>query len=488
MLILVFILFLIVIMTCNSHFTPEMIPNPHFNLVDCGRGDILGSSSTICDPSLILETKGKNIIEGYINTLANAKNIQIGMLVINQMDSTYIGRSTIEKASERFARSVHDTWGIGDIQTQKGILVFLSINDRAVFISTGKGIENIINSEVIKVLIDHIKPLLKNHEFSLALELCIIDIICIVDKDLCSQFDSINSKLQAHMDENESNDLMQFVIFGAFVLFVGLFAFMSNRHKRNLEKGNKSLVNLITELEDAKDRNVFISKSCPICLDDFPENTIVKDSLPIDEINKTTESNSSENEASLLSKGSCKEELSQNKVMKSSHRPMTLVCGHVFCFQCLELHLKSSSGRKCPICRASVDRDDNHSNHQPSSTITTNNFDETSCHFVNDISSGIQQATNAWDSRRVEFQFRVHRMNNLFPNVMTNELSASVARSIEGNALGIHAIRILQQRRTEVHRLINETESRERMQSQGSRGSSFKFSGGRSSSGGGGTF
>ena len=73
-------------------------------------------------------------------------------------------------ASERFARKLHDTWGVGDKTKQDGILVFLSIDDRVVYISTGSGVQFKLTKQVIDNLISDMKPDLKLKEYGRALE------------------------------------------------------------------------------------------------------------------------------------------------------------------------------------------------------------------------------------------------------------------------------------------------------------------------------
>ncbi len=45
----------------------------------------------------------------------------------------------LEAATEAFAQRMHNTWGVGDATTQKGVLLFLSVVDRQIYISVGSG-------------------------------------------------------------------------------------------------------------------------------------------------------------------------------------------------------------------------------------------------------------------------------------------------------------------------------------------------------------
>ena len=71
-----------------------------------------------------------DVIEGRINSLQKA---QVGVAVISKMNSPH-GLS-VDAASEMFAVEIHNGWKVGDAASQNGVLLFLSIQDRAVFIS-----------------------------------------------------------------------------------------------------------------------------------------------------------------------------------------------------------------------------------------------------------------------------------------------------------------------------------------------------------------
>ena len=79
--------------------------------------------------------------------------------VIDEMSASYDSLA----ASERFARKLHKT-------KQDGILVFLSIDDRVVYISTGSGVQRKLTKQVIDNLISDMKTNLKLKEYGRALE------------------------------------------------------------------------------------------------------------------------------------------------------------------------------------------------------------------------------------------------------------------------------------------------------------------------------
>ena len=160
--------------------SPIDIPNPLTNPVKCGRPSV--TKSSICDIDNMMTSEDKDVIEGYINKI---EDDEIAVLVIKKMAATYIGYNSIERASERFARQVHDNWGVGRVGEDNGALIFLAVDDRyveafpfvpivlyllscysyslmllvyrAVFISVGKGEQEKLNNGVLDALISKMK-------------------------------------------------------------------------------------------------------------------------------------------------------------------------------------------------------------------------------------------------------------------------------------------------------------------------------------------
>lgn len=78
----------------------------------------------------------------------------MGVGLIGRMDKRY--------TLEEFTKLIFDGWGIGNIKTNNGILIFLSIEDRIMRIATGKGAKSIVSDKSCKRIIESMKPDLKN--------------------------------------------------------------------------------------------------------------------------------------------------------------------------------------------------------------------------------------------------------------------------------------------------------------------------------------
>lgn len=250
--------------SCISSYSPSDLPNPLVNPTACGRPDV--PKSVICDPSMLLKKESKDVIEGYINAI---KGAQLAVVIIDEMSYKFKGSEDIEQASERFARTLHDTWGVGDKETDNGILLFLSVKDRAVFISTGAGVQSKVTKRYIDYLISQMKPDLRNREYGVAIEKSVVEIDLILSgqSNISRQYKNSNS-------DGDNSPL--FMVF--FVLFAGVAAFVAYRERiklKQLEKGKKALEDLMKEVVEAGENKDYLSESCPICLEMFVKSGVV---------------------------------------------------------------------------------------------------------------------------------------------------------------------------------------------------------------------
>ena len=240
-------------------------------------------------------------------------------------------------------------------------------------------------------------------------------------------------------------------IFASIVGFVFGKSWYDDAQARRLSKGTSRLQNLMKEASAAaSDQNKFKSKSCPICLEDFPEEK--DDVLDDAEVFEETVEVSKEAKAEDIN-------IPQDGLLSwRPNRPMALQCGHVFCFTCLDAHLKSADGRRCPICRKNVD------------------------------GSQSMEARTEDSSRNTELLYRVDRMRYLYPAVMTPEAHREMIDSINSKDFArMH--NIAEERVVAVQSIVADKDAREVAAKSGAGGSnSSSFGGGTSSGGKGGSW
>eukprot|EP01036_Dinobryon_divergens_P018311 gene18311-24941_t len=131
-----------------------------------------------------------------------------------------------------------------------------------------------------------------------------------------------------------------FAVIGGAMLF---FAFIEGRKVNRLKTGQIALDRLMKETTDPSSTKYFTA-TCPICLDDFPKTEMQqKSSEPYPTSGSPV---SDENKAGSMADD---DSVTSNKsITTTTHssdpkRPMSLQCGHVFCYTCLKQYLKDKA-------------------------------------------------------------------------------------------------------------------------------------------------
>jgi uncharacterized membrane protein YgcG len=256
-------------------------------------------------------------MEGFMNGVHTVA--QISVLIIRKIDVGYMQGSPSSSVSERFAKAVRHKWGVGEKGKENGILVFLSIDDRTAYISTGKDISGKLPQDRISKIIERMKPDLRALKYDDALEKCVLEICSIVIPPT-PKSSSLSSTTAKDDGAEDSSDFVGPAVFASICL-AGLYLFTARQAR--VRKGCAALANIATEVTESAASNRYRATSCPICLDPFPAPSPPEpDAAP---------------------------------TAPPARRPMALHCGHVFCWECLEHHLRSSPSKCCPICRDPVD-------------------------------------------------------------------------------------------------------------------------------------
>jgi len=325
----------------------DPLPSPVTSPNKCGRPNV--AASQICDPSLLLSKDDKDVIEGLINGMTSAQVAQVAVAIVPSVYRTHgHDEDEVDKDTESYARRLHDAWGVGDKTKNDGVLIFVSVATRSLFISTGDGVKGKLPKRYLQghVIGEVMKPDLRQKQYGLALQKALMELDAVLSGKLTLP-SSYTSTWAVWSD-----------VFYAWLqpaVFVGVFAFFAwtgYTESRRRERGRRALDALIQEVS-AGDAH-YESKSCPICLEPFVTNTSEKD----EEKDKGKEQDHAASDA-LLTPAAAAAPASSGAEKKENEggplRPKKLRCGHLFCHGCLTAYLKSADGTKCPICRAPVD-------------------------------------------------------------------------------------------------------------------------------------
>jgi uncharacterized membrane protein YgcG len=299
------------------------------------------ASNRLCDPDGILidverqrllkridelEQRQRNQV-GCSGSNASNSDVQLAVALVSRMDLigghnhyTTTSSSTNnpeEKAAEAFAVHLHNLWGVGSNTDcgGTGLLVFVSILDRAFYISKGKALDSSLTSKRIDRIMETIKPVLRDQDYARAL-------LMLVD-----ELDSYLTMGPPSQQELRNDMLENLIPLAILALIVGIMALKSRRDHRQA----RTYAHVQTQLSQLdRDRAEALQgryqcTSCPICLENFqPAPDGGSGPAPM--------------------KG-------------SDGLPLKLLrCGHVFDETCWSEWVSLGTGnvRRCPVCQQDV--------------------------------------------------------------------------------------------------------------------------------------
>jgi uncharacterized protein len=116
--------------------------------------------------------KPNYFVNDYAGVLSKQEAIALEKLLGAFEDSTSNQVAIVIETSldgeEAFTRSVNiaEAWGIGNKNNDNGVLIYLAIREKQIFIQVGKGLEGVLTDALIGRIIDYkIKPHLKKQKY-----------------------------------------------------------------------------------------------------------------------------------------------------------------------------------------------------------------------------------------------------------------------------------------------------------------------------------
>jgi Beta-propeller domains of methanol dehydrogenase type len=285
--------------------------------------------------------------------------VQMAVVVVQELEMNgkhYLDQEYKINQGKIVATALHDTWGVGTTECGgSGILLFLSITDRVVYLSIGTGLVPILTSNRIDAIIDDMKPFLREDEYTQAIVNCIFSIIRYVDQGPPSFVEKY----------------MVFILFGFVALGMWGLDHWKKKKKREYVRIKSHLEKMDRERAMAL-MGKFECTSCPICLEDF-EKVQPGDAQNVGSTTTTTSS-----------------------TLGSDGKPLQLLqCGHAFDKTCWD-HWISKNTRnihQCPICKQDIGG-------------SVDNVDYTNCYQQQDIATTTTRENNGNDVTSLEQQQR----------------------------------------------------------------------------------
>jgi uncharacterized membrane protein YgcG len=271
-------------------------------------------------------------------------------------------------AAESFGQSIHNHWGVGlNLPPQcnggggTGVLMFISRLDRAVYISRGSALENVLTNDRLQhnVIDQTMKPLLRQGQFAEA------SIQAIQAMMYYLQTAGPPSFWERHASS--------VLIFSMITVFASI-VFYGEYKDRQDRKRYSQVTRHLNEIDQARAEALqgrFQCRSCPICLEPFqsppPPPSTPPDVQPKSPPAIVHSSNGASKDIDETSRGISIDSSSSNNKddinteqpkLGSDGKPITLLrCGHVFDQTCWLDWVHSGRGQidKCPICKQHVD-------------------------------------------------------------------------------------------------------------------------------------
>eukprot|EP00906_Rhabdomonas_costata_P025500 RCo036456 len=261
----------------------EAIPDPTKDPVGCGRP--AGSKSWICDPDRLLSPAGAHAIEQalqeiHVNVTRMCGDTPQGYEVaVGLVRRMITGGEDIPEATRRFARELHNRWGVGSAECDNGVMMFLSVDDRWIHISTGKGSREALPDSAVQHAISVMRPLLRSGSLSTAILAGVQDMGAHLRQPVAAKPRNISKDLEMLLFLVEILGLVLMFLAVAFYLLIflaealqwirGLWVSWWQPPKRSPRGEYRNQLAAIDQRMAAVEAGQLAATSCAICLEDF---------------------------------------------------------------------------------------------------------------------------------------------------------------------------------------------------------------------------
>ncbi|KAF4659882.1 hypothetical protein FOL47_007388, partial [Perkinsus chesapeaki] len=308
------------LLSSQSSLMQQSTSSPAAHMSSSSSPSLSSSPGWICDPDRYMSHEEVDYINQQLNT----------PFVIESECGPYqlavaVSRNTWPVGGvERFARNIHNSWGVGHAPCDSGVVMALDIGNREMFISTGKAANDRLSTSSASVIIDRMRPFMREFKYAEGI------------------FEGVKL-IHEVIDTGEQLSTITFPLIFFFTVFFGIwgcviFAFIKAcLQNRRTTAVRRQLNRMENERAEALQGH-FRQTSCPICLEDF------------DLHESSNKKNDSETEQAPLTGQECE----------------LLRCGHKFHKACLQewqeqgIH-RARDGLRCPVCRKDVNKDNDDS-------------------------------------------------------------------------------------------------------------------------------
>ena len=165
-------------------------------------------TSGIYDPSHYLSDKTKTRLSEFNSN----SDTQIGVYIVDTLDG-----ESIEETANKIARD----WKIGHIDTNKGALIAIAVNDRKFRIETSNELSTILTDAKSKSILSSSKSYMKNKDYDGAIIHMIDEIQKITSIDVTSNSEETQNNIE-NFPTRFQNVLLKILMFGAAIIGIPL--------------------------------------------------------------------------------------------------------------------------------------------------------------------------------------------------------------------------------------------------------------------------
>ncbi|HEX4005539.1 MAG TPA: TPM domain-containing protein [Acidobacteriaceae bacterium] len=136
--------------------------------------DLPRPTNYVSDDAHVLSAAAVDQLNHLCGEVDHEAHAQIAVVTVNDLNG---------ESPNQYAVELEDAWGVGSKQTDRGVLILVSIKDRHRFILTGNGVQGILPDGRVGEIGRQMVPMLRNNDFDGAMTMATDEISQIIAQD-----------------------------------------------------------------------------------------------------------------------------------------------------------------------------------------------------------------------------------------------------------------------------------------------------------------
>ena len=136
--------------------------------------DLPKPTDYVNDDAHVMSAAAVTQLDRLCGEVDHEAHAQMAIVTVNDMNG---------ESPDQYAVDLEDLWGVGGKQSDRGLIVIVSVQDRHRFILTGRGLEGILPDGKVGEIGRQMVPMLRNNDFDGAMTLAADEISQIIAQD-----------------------------------------------------------------------------------------------------------------------------------------------------------------------------------------------------------------------------------------------------------------------------------------------------------------